>query len=133
MKVLDIALKDLFHSLRSAFLLVMMFVAPLLITGLIYLAFGGLIDSGGGIKLPRSSVAGGQPRPAFAVVGVQGGRAAGPVPDRPGLRRAARATCRLADEAAAPAAVDTHQADVAVIIPAEFSCGCAGAAGGRLG
>ena len=28
MKILDIALKDLLHSLRSAFLLVMMFVAP---------------------------------------------------------------------------------------------------------
>src|SRR5512135_2415097 len=56
MKILDIALKDLLHSLRSAFLLVMMFVAPLLITGLIYLAFGGLIDSGGGMKLPRPAV-----------------------------------------------------------------------------
>lgn len=45
MKPLDIALKDLIRSWRSAFTVVMMFVAPLLITGLIYLAFGGF---GGG-------------------------------------------------------------------------------------
>jgi len=42
MKALDIAYKDLIRSWRSAFTVVMMFVAPLLITGLIYLAFGGL-------------------------------------------------------------------------------------------
>jgi hypothetical protein len=36
MKVLDIALQDLFRSFRSGFALVMMFVAPLLITGIIY-------------------------------------------------------------------------------------------------
>jgi ABC-2 type transport system permease protein len=41
MKALDIAFKDLLRSTRSAFTLVMMFIAPLLITGLIYLAFGG--------------------------------------------------------------------------------------------
>jgi ABC-2 type transport system permease protein len=56
MKILDIALKDLRHSLRSKFLLVMMFVAPLLITGLIYLAFGGLIDRGGEFSLPPPTV-----------------------------------------------------------------------------
>lgn len=41
MKALDIAFKDMLRSFRSAFTVVMMFVAPLLITGLIYLAFGG--------------------------------------------------------------------------------------------
>jgi ABC-2 type transport system permease protein len=41
MKAFDIAFKDMLRSFRSAFTLVMMFVAPLLITGLIYLAFGG--------------------------------------------------------------------------------------------
>ena len=40
MRVFDVALKDLLRSLRSAFLLVMMFVAPLLLTALIYFAFG---------------------------------------------------------------------------------------------
>jgi ABC-2 type transport system permease protein len=42
MKSLDIALKDMLRSFRSAFSVVMMFIVPLLITGLIYLAFGGM-------------------------------------------------------------------------------------------
>jgi ABC-2 type transport system permease protein len=46
MKALDIAFKDLLRSWRSAFTVVMMFIVPLLITGLIYLAFGGLSGSG---------------------------------------------------------------------------------------
>lgn len=41
MKILDIALKDLLRSFRSLFAVGMMVAAPLLITGLIYLAFGG--------------------------------------------------------------------------------------------
>ncbi len=42
---LAIAFKDLRQSFRSAFLLGMMFAAPLLITGLIYFAFGGLAQN----------------------------------------------------------------------------------------
>jgi ABC-2 type transport system permease protein len=42
MKVLDIALKDLVRSFRSLFAVGMMVVAPLLLTGLIYFAFGGM-------------------------------------------------------------------------------------------
>ena len=42
MKILDIALKDLTRSFRSAFAIGMMVVAPLMLTGLIYFAFGGM-------------------------------------------------------------------------------------------
>ena len=42
MKLFDIALKDLKRSFRSLFAIGMMFAAPLLITGLIYTAFGGI-------------------------------------------------------------------------------------------
>lgn len=42
MKILDLALKDMLRAFRSLFALTMMFVAPLLITGLLYMAFGGL-------------------------------------------------------------------------------------------
>jgi len=42
MKILAIALKDLTQSFRSLFAIGMMVAAPLLITGLIYFAFGGL-------------------------------------------------------------------------------------------
>ncbi len=41
MKILDIALKDLTRSFRSLFAIGMMVSAPLVITGLIYFAFGG--------------------------------------------------------------------------------------------
>ena len=47
MKVLDIALKDMLRSFRSRFALVMMFVVPLLITGIMNFAFGGLAGDGG--------------------------------------------------------------------------------------
>ncbi len=42
MKLIDIALKDMLRSFRSLFAVGMMIVAPLLITGLIYFAFGGI-------------------------------------------------------------------------------------------
>ncbi|MBN1920003.1 MAG: ABC transporter permease [Anaerolineae bacterium] len=42
MKLFDIALKDMLRSFRSLFAVGMMVAAPLLITGLIYLAFGGI-------------------------------------------------------------------------------------------
>ena len=41
MKILDIAFKDLTRSFRSAFAIGMMVIAPLMLTGLIYFAFGG--------------------------------------------------------------------------------------------
>ncbi len=44
MKIIDIALKDLLRSFRSLFAVGMMVAAPLLITGLIYFAFGGAGD-----------------------------------------------------------------------------------------
>jgi len=42
MKILDIAFKDLTRSFRSVFAIGMMVIAPLLLTGLIYFAFGGM-------------------------------------------------------------------------------------------
>ncbi len=41
MKILNIAFKDLTRSFRSAFAIGMMLVAPMMLTGLIYFAFGG--------------------------------------------------------------------------------------------
>jgi ABC-2 type transport system permease protein len=54
MKILDIALNDLTRSFRSAFAIGMMVVAPLMLTGLIYFAFGGL--SGGDVSLTAIQV-----------------------------------------------------------------------------
>ncbi len=54
MKIFDIALKDLTHSFRSLFAVGMMVAAPLLLTGLIYMAFGG--GSGGQAEMPALQV-----------------------------------------------------------------------------
>jgi ABC-2 type transport system permease protein len=119
MKVLDIALKDLYRSFRNPFALVMMFAAPLLITGLLYFAFGGLVGGDGGFDLSRTRV---------QVVNL----------DQPGSTGFAAgatlvdflqdeslgemlAVTVVGDEATARAAVDGQDADVAVIIPADFT------------
>ena len=57
MKLLAITLKDSLRELRSAFTLFMALAAPLLVSGLMYLAFGGL---GGGAQ--------GRPAPTRLVV-----------------------------------------------------------------
>lgn len=49
MKTLDIAFKDLTHSFRSVFAIGMMVVAPLMLTGLIYFAFGGISSGTSGM------------------------------------------------------------------------------------
>ena len=55
MKILDIALKDLTRSFRSAFAIIFMFGVPLLVTGMFYLMFGSMADNGG-FNLPRTKV-----------------------------------------------------------------------------
>jgi ABC-2 type transport system permease protein len=45
MKIIDIALKDMLRYFRNTFAVGMMVVVPLLITGLIYAAFGGVLTS----------------------------------------------------------------------------------------
>ncbi len=119
MKVLDIALKDMLRSLRSGFALGMMFVAPLLITGIIYAAFGGL-GGDGGFDLPVTRVQVvnlDQPGPQLSfsfgqmLVGfLQDERLAN-------LLQVTEAT----DEADAREAVDSQDAGVAIIIPPNFS------------
>jgi hypothetical protein len=54
MKTLDIALKDMIRSFRSMFAVGMMVAAPLILTGLIYFAFGGM--SSGDTSLPAVTV-----------------------------------------------------------------------------
>lgn len=56
MKILEIAFKDVLRSLRSYFLLGMALAAPLAITGLIYLAFGGLVSGSAEMPVTRVGV-----------------------------------------------------------------------------
>lgn len=56
MKIFQIAIKDLKHTFQNAFSLVMMLGAPLLITGLLYFAFGGMASGKGDFQLPPTRV-----------------------------------------------------------------------------
>ncbi len=55
MKILDIALKDMTRSFRSAMGLVFMFAIPLLVTGMFYFMFGNIANQGD-FNLPRINV-----------------------------------------------------------------------------
>ena len=118
MKVWDIALKDLLRSFRSAMLLVMMFVVPLLITSLIYFAFGRA--GGDSFELPptRVQVANldqGDPHSGLLAGDMLAEHLQSE--DLAGLL----AVTMAVDEASARAAVEGQEADVAILIPAGFS------------
>ena len=117
MKILDIALKDLKRSFRSSFAVGMMLVAPLLVIGLIYLAFGGM-SSGTQTILPAIKV---------GLVIADRLPEGSPLKDSLGVSLRSMfydesvkswITARdYADEASARAAVDRQEIGVAVIIP----------------
>lgn len=120
MRVLDIAFKDVLRYLTSPFALIMMFGAPLLITGLLYFAFGSM--AGGGdldlqavrvqvANLDQPSVAGGDLAAGQMLVDFLRGD---------DLADLLQVTV-VDDEAAARAAVEAREADVALIIPPDFT------------
>jgi len=125
MKIIDIALKDLLRSFRSMFAVGMMLVAPLLVTGLIYVAFGGVGSDR--IELPALQV---------GVVNQDVPPAIGPVLgdllvdmlNDPSVASWLHVT-EVADEAAARAAVDRQELGVALIIPANLSASALAGAG----
>jgi ABC-2 type transport system permease protein len=120
MKMIDIAFNDLLRSMRSAFTIGMAVVAPLMLTGLIYFAFGGL--SGGDVSMtamkvgvvnadtlpadsPLEGPIGEDIRVMFFDESVESWIEASDYPD----------------EAAARVAIDKQEIGVAVIIPADLS------------
>ncbi len=119
MKILVIALNDLRRSVRSLFAVGMMLVVPLMITGLIYVAFSSIFaKEGSAPSLPVTKVAvanldepaGGQRFGQLLVDFLKDEQLADLV-----------AVTEKTDEASARAAVDAQEAGVAVIIPAGFS------------
>lgn len=120
MKILDIALKDLTRSFRNAFAVGMTIVAPLLLIGLISLAFGGAFS--GSSDLPDVSIGiynadqlsdntvldnplGDDIHSMFFDESVQSWINASDYPDESSLR----------------AALNNREIGVAVVIPSEFS------------
>ncbi|MEJ2210074.1 MAG: ABC transporter permease [Anaerolineae bacterium] len=120
MRVLDIAFKDLRRYLVSPFALIMMFGAPLLITGLLYFAFGSM--TGGGdldLQAVRVEVAN-LDRPDAAGGNLDAGQMLVEFLQNDELSDVLEVTV-VDDEAAARAAVESQQADVALIIPPDFT------------
>lgn len=121
MKILDIALKDMLQSFRSVFAVMLMFVEPIMITGLIYFAFGGLGGGGSdGLDLPMTRVVVANQDQADAASGISAGEEVTKILQSQELADILDVTL-VEDEAGARAAIDDRQADAAVIIPEEFS------------
>jgi ABC-2 type transport system permease protein len=131
MKLLDIAFKDLVHSLRSASGLVFMFGVPLLMTGMFYLMFGKVADDGE-FNLPPTSVIiadldEGGPRLHLSGKNVPGdfeadtlGEFVIEILQSEDLTDLMHVTL-VSDAQTARAAVDAQESQVALIIPANFS------------
>jgi ABC-2 type transport system permease protein len=131
MKAIDIALKDLTRSFRSAFAVVFMFGVPLLVTGMFYFMFGNVAENGG-FDLPRTKVMianmdEGGPKFQVNPKNIPGGRQADTMGDLVVNILESDDLADLIDVAFAPdpqtarASVDGQQAQVAIIIPADFS------------
>ena len=117
MKIIDIALKDIWHSFRNAMFIVFGLVLPLATGALFYFAFGGLASNDGGFDLAPTQV---------QIVNLDEGQmgfSAGDLvaavlqdasPDLIQVRQ-------VSDPAAARTAVDREKAAVAIIVPAGFT------------
>jgi ABC-2 type transport system permease protein len=131
MKAIDIALKDLTRSFRSAFAVIFMFGVPLLVTGMFYFMFGNVSENGG-FELPRTKViianldAGG-PRFQVNPKNIPGGKQADTMGDLIVSILESEEMADLIeinfapDSQAARASVDRQESQVAIIIPADFS------------
>ena len=131
MKAIDIALKDLKRSFRSTFAVIFMFGVPLLVTGMFYLMFGNMAQNGG-FDLPKTKVIVAnmdQGGPKFQVnpKNIPGGRKAETMGD---LIVSILESEDMADlieitharsAESARTAVDNQQAQVAIVIPTDFS------------
>lgn len=120
MKIIDIALNDLLRSLRSAFTIGMTVVAPLMLTGLIYFAFGGM--SGGDVSMTpiKVGVVNADKLPADAILETPIGDNIRSMFFDESVKSWITAS-DYSDEASARMAVDKQEIGVVVIIPADFT------------
>jgi ABC-2 type transport system permease protein len=119
--MLDIALKDMLRSIRSASFLAFGFFVPLLVSGIFYFAFGGLASGDGGSDLPVIQVQVAsldEPSPQYD--GLSVGQMLIEILQAESLGDVIQVT-EAAGPASARAAVDRQDASVAIIIPAGFT------------
>jgi ABC-type Na+ efflux pump permease subunit len=131
MKILDIALKDMTRSFRSVFAVVFMFGVPLLVTGMFYFMFGNIAGEGG-FDLPKTKVIianldEGGPKFQVNPKNIPGGKKADTMGE---LIVSILQSDEMADlievtltgsAESARSAVDQQAAQVAIIIPQDFS------------
>jgi len=121
MNFIDVAVKDLKRVFRSVFALIMMFGAPLLIAGLLYFAFGGLASGNGSFTLARTRVViANLDQISPSASSFKAGDMLIKFLRNEDLTDIVELTM-APDEASARSAVDRQQADVALIIPANFT------------
>lgn len=131
MKAFDIALKDMTRSFRSAFAVVFMFVVPLLVTGMFYFMFGN-IASDGEFSLPKTRVVianldEGGPKFQVNPKNIPGGKKADTMGDLIVSILQSEEMADLIEVTLVPSAesahtaVDSQAAQVAIIIPTDFS------------
>lgn len=120
MKIIDIALNDLLRSLRSAFTIGMAVIAPLMLTGLIYFAFGGM--SGGDVSMTpiKVGVVNADQLPAESVLTAPIGENIRAMFFDESVKSWITAN-DYPDEATARTAVDQQEIGVALIIPVDFT------------
>lgn len=120
MRIIAIAFKDLLRSARSLFLVGMTLVAPLLITGLLYFAFGSLASGEVSLTTIHVGVVNADVLPADAPIAAPLGDAVRAVFFDDSVNAWIDAS-DYADEAAARAALNTQAIGVAVLIPPTFT------------
>ncbi len=117
MKVLDIAIKDFIRSLRSRFAIGMMVFAPLVITGLIFAAFGNSTQGTPDLPALQLGVVNlDQPPADMPAMGTM-------LEDMfrdPSVSSWLQVT-QFSDAASAHQAVNSQQVGMAVMIPSDFS------------
>ena len=131
MKAIDIALKDMLRSFRSFFAIVFMFVVPLLVTGMFYFMFGNIAESDG-FNMPRTKVIianmdEGGPKFQVNPKNIPGGKKADSMGELVVSILESDEMAELIEVSFAPdpdaarAAVDSQDAQVAIVIPENFS------------
>lgn len=122
MKVLDIALKDMLRYFRSTFAVGMMLVVPLLVTGLIYAAFGGVIQSSetAAYTLPVIKIQLVNHDLGDARTGTNFGHLLFTALTDESVKNVFEVTV-APDDASAQAAVDQQEASLALIVPENFT------------
>jgi ABC-2 type transport system permease protein len=132
MKTLDIALKDLTRSFRSAFALVFMFIIPLIIPVMFFFMFGNIARNDQAFSIPVTKVVvvnldKGGPEFSQTLASIPGAAQAGSMGELVSMALQSPEFAKMllvttgTDAATARKAVDDQQAGVAIILPADFS------------